>query len=426
MVNANFLGLIIMIQVLSGLFFRNTTILSLSFPFVIYLLWGVMKKPRIGDISISRQLSQERITVGDEINVTISVKNNSENLIEEVFVKDILPGDFDITDGQPNIFTTLAPQAEVIFIYKIRPTRGFHNFEKVRCKVNENFDIGIESDHIICKNNLLVLPNIKKIRNIPVQLKKALVMPGLNLARIGGTGTQFFDTREYQTGDSLRHLNWKILARRPESYFTNIFEQERVAEIALFLDARVKCYNSEFGIDCFEKCVEAVAYLSDTYLSYGNKVGLLIYGDTFNWTSPGFGKFQKERILQSLSKARLGKHELFKKMDEIPVRIFPSRSQVIMITPLQKKDIDSIVRLRAKGYELLLIVPDVISPEIVKYKNHPGFDLIKRLSKLERQSISQELENKGIFVIKWDHNQTFSQVINRNIYKVKIWNRSRS
>ena len=54
----------------------------------------------------------------------------------------------------------------------------------------------------------------------------------------------FWGVREYQMGDSLRHINWKIAARRmiaarqAQELFTNEFEQERIADVGLILDAR--------------------------------------------------------------------------------------------------------------------------------------------------------------------------------------------
>ena len=56
-------------------------------------------------------------------------------------------------------------------------------------------------------------------------------------SRESGAGTEFLGTRPYVDGDPPRHINWKASARW-ERVITNLFEQERMADIGIVLDAR--------------------------------------------------------------------------------------------------------------------------------------------------------------------------------------------
>ena len=57
----------------------------------------------------------------------------------------------------------------------------------------------------------------------------------------------FFGVREYQPGDSLHAVNWRVSARfsshsgdgrESQALFSNEYEQERVADVGIILDAR--------------------------------------------------------------------------------------------------------------------------------------------------------------------------------------------
>lgn len=51
-----------------------------------------------------------------------------------------------------------------------------------------------------------------------------------------GNGTEFADLREYQSGDDLRHIDWRASAKRLNSLIVRDFEVERNANIVLLAD----------------------------------------------------------------------------------------------------------------------------------------------------------------------------------------------
>lgn len=52
-----------------------------------------------------------------------------------------------------------------------------------------------------------------------------------------GNGTEFSDLREYQTGDELRHIDWRATAKRYNSLIVRDYELERNANVVMLLDA---------------------------------------------------------------------------------------------------------------------------------------------------------------------------------------------
>ena len=57
-------------------------------------------------------------------------------------------------------------------------------------------------------------------------------------ARQGGSGIDFWDVREYQAGNPLRRINWKLSARSERELYTSVFEQGAPWPMGLILDAR--------------------------------------------------------------------------------------------------------------------------------------------------------------------------------------------
>jgi uncharacterized protein (DUF58 family) len=216
--------------------------------------------------------------------------------------------------------------------------------------------------------------------------------------------------REYQVGDPLRWINWKVAARHDQTLFTNEFEQERIADVGLILDAR-----SQSDIHCkdgslFEYSVRVTASLADAFLSDGNRVGLLIYGRGQEKTFPGYGKVQRERILRALGNARTSDNLALQSLNYLPTRFFPAHSQIVMVSPLSDHDLPVLFQLRALGYSLLIVSPDPVSFEARLYAKDEVVSVATRLANLERVLLLHKLQRGGIQTVDWDVTRPFDQV----------------
>lgn len=70
---------------------------------------------------------------------------------------------------------------------------------------------------------------LKKHRHTPAGRSGPVVGKGV------GRGLEFREVRSYQAGDDLRHIDWKITARRGEPY-TRVFHEEHQRPVMLFID----------------------------------------------------------------------------------------------------------------------------------------------------------------------------------------------
>ena len=97
----------------------------------------------------------------------------------------------------------------------------------------------------------------------------------------------------------------------------------------------------------------------------------------------------------------------------IPTRLFPTRSQLIFVSPLLAADVELLIRLRARGYQLLIISPDPLTFELAEFTATDQFRLAIRLAQLERTLMLDQLRQADIQVMDWDVTTPFEEAAQR-------------
>jgi uncharacterized protein (DUF58 family) len=272
--------------------------------------------------------------------------------------------------------------------------------------------------------HLTVMPKPLRLRRMAIHPLRTRGHAGPVPARQGGSGTDFFGVREYQSGDPRRWINWRVSARHSSTLFTNEFEWERITDVGLILDARQRTDIRLQGDSLFEHGVQATAALAEAFLNEGNRVGLLAYGDIVDWTLPGYGKVQHERILQALARATTGQSQVFEHLDFLPTRLFPARSQIVLVSPMCQDDLPTLIRLRAHGYQIMVIRPDPTAFELQALESQPGAEMAARIVTLERMLLLFRMRQAGIQVVDWQVDRPFDQVVHTALARVTRWSRN--
>ncbi len=137
-----------------------------------------------------------------------------------------------------------------------------------------------------------------------------------------------------------------------------------------------------------------------------------------NWTFPGYGKVQRERIIRALARAKQGDGKIFERLDYLPTRLFPVRSQLVLISPLLADDVEMLIKLRARGYRLMVISPDPISFERKFLPDTDPINLATHISKFERNLILTQLRQAEIQVVDWPVDILFHQIVHTALSQV--------
>lgn len=258
---------------------------------------------------------------------------------------------------------------------------------------------------------ILVKPDVERMRSLAVRPPRTHGFSGAIPGRQGGSGTNFYGVREYQLGDLLNRINWKSTARHESRLYTNEFERERVADIGLILDARQRTDVQAPTESLFEHSVSATAALADMFLQGGNRVGLLIYGRGQETTFPGYGKVQREKILRALAQSSTGDNMALESFTYLPTRLFPPRSQIVIISPLCQEDLPVLSRLRSYGYQILVVSPNPVHYESLHYGFGVTQPLAVRIATMERQVLLRRLQRSGVLVVDWQVDGPMGQAV---------------
>jgi uncharacterized protein (DUF58 family) len=307
--------------------------------------------------------------------------------------------------------------------YQVEPTRGSYPFTHVVVEVAGDFPMLAGSYDVSCPRELITLPHHRSLSRIPIAPRRTLVYAGTNPARTGGEGTEFFDVRETTNTARLKHINWRATARAHARVYVNEFQQERVADVAIMLDCREAAYRADESGTLFDAATSAAASLADTVLEAGNRVGYLGYGLMIDWIAPGFGRAQKHRILTRIARSVTGMSHVFTELDNVPPRLFPQGSQVIIISPLTEGDASSIRSLLSHGHAILVVSPDPTPYELADPSDHDE-RASNLLIKLERRVRLQQLRHAGAAVIDWNTAEPLEQAVARSLGMVQaVWRR---
>jgi uncharacterized protein (DUF58 family) len=121
---------------------------------------------------------------------------------------------------------------------------------------------------------------------------------------------------------------------------------------------------------------------------------------------PGYGKMQLHRIMGCLSRAKVGAEgPASTYLHFLPIRMFPSHAFIIVISSLAAVDRPFFQRLRAHGYQVLLISPDPIDFAYPTLSQDITNRLAIRATRIERRLRLNDIAQLQIPVIDWQVDQ---------------------
>jgi uncharacterized protein (DUF58 family) len=407
---------------LGGLVTLRGAILALCIPLFLFWAYGLLHGPDSLSLKIERELGAERVAPNTPVTVRVMVTNLGPSL-DLLSLADAVPASLEVLDGSHRHLVALARGASFSFEYQVRGPRGAYAFEKLCAEASDQLGLVAVRQQLQTWGHVYIYPVISRIREVRIRPRRTRVYAGSIPARVGGAGAEFFGVRAYVAGDSPRRINWRASARHAEELFSNDFQQERVADVAIVLDGRERSNLRRDGDSLFEHSVLAAGTLADALLHQGNRVGLLIYSQYLQWTFPAYGKVQRERILSALSRAEPGSSQVFEGLQYLPARLFPPQSQIVLVSPLLPDDYSTLLQLRARGYQVLVVSPDPVAFEEqqlpargAKY-TADDVRLSARIVRLERAWLLARLRRAGVEIVEWNVTQSFDEATRRAFHR---------
>jgi len=123
-------------------------------------------------------------------------------------------------------------------------------------------------------NELIALKRFA--RRVRYKPEGKVLRGGDHLSRLRGRGMDFAEVRNYQAGDEIRHMEWRVTARTGRPHI-KVYQEERERPVVLLTDFNPSMY---FGTRVAFKSVIAAqlsALIAWTAVKQGDRIGAMFY-----------------------------------------------------------------------------------------------------------------------------------------------------
>ncbi len=139
----------------------------------------------------------------------------------------------------------------------------------------------------------------KEIPNLQIN-RSQNPLAGMLTSNFKGRGIDFAEVRQYEPGDDVRTIDWRVTARTQEPH-TKLFQEERERPVMLLVDQSASMF---FGSKVRFKSVlaaEVASLLAWSCLNHGDRVGGMVFDDkTHREVRPKRNKNSVLRLLSEL------------------------------------------------------------------------------------------------------------------------------
>ena len=200
---------------------------------------------------------------------------------------------------------------------------------------------------------------ISQIKKILLKSDKlsSQILAGEYKSAFKGTGLNFESIREYQHGDEIKNLDWKVTARMQGPYIRQ-YKEERQMTLLLVIDLSA---SSLFGTEEKTKqeiTIELASILAFLAIKNNDKVGLMIVSEDVEfYLEPKQGKAHIFRLIKELLTFKpLHKTTNIKKTLSSVIRLSPKHSIIFYISDfLDSSHYNHEIKILKKTQDLSLV-----------------------------------------------------------------------
>lgn len=211
-------------------------------------------------------------------------------------------------------------------------------------------------------------------------------------SRRPGAGSEFATVRPFVVGDRLRHVNWRVTARRQDLHVTTT-SADREASLLLAVDT-----TSELGppgSTSLDVAVRAAATLARRHLFAGDRVGLVDLAAPTRVLLPGAGRRHLDRVVDRLIGLRRRSPGDLRPWPAVLRRTAPD-AVVVVLSPLLREAVASAVARLAQLGRTVIVVDT-----LADVTDRAGLSAAERLLRLEQEATVERLVDGGVAVVPW-------------------------
>ncbi|MBD1393088.1 DUF58 domain-containing protein [Mucilaginibacter glaciei] len=128
--------------------------------------------------------------------------------------------------------------------------------------------------------------HIRQLANLELLARQVVegFITGLHQSPFHGFSVEFAEHRLYNNGESVKNIDWKLLART-DKLFVKQFEEETNLRCYLLLDTSSSMNFPEVGMNKLQFSVYAIASLMYLFKKQRDAFGLCLFADKMEWMS---------------------------------------------------------------------------------------------------------------------------------------------
>lgn len=401
----------IWILLLAALFFKGKILYVLFYTLLLtYTLSQSLLNRGFNALQARRELSVERIFLGEEVDVKVKLENPTRIPLVWVLASDETTHQLNVTTAKRAV-VSLGPRQRREWTYRVvGRQRGIHTLGPLHLEAGDAFGIAHLQGRAQILSPLVVYPRIHNIADLG--LPSTLPFGDVQTAK------RFFDdpahtigTREYQPGDPFKSVHWKVTARTGDLHVKE-YQPTIAVDTVLFLNLNEPEYEVHLLDHYSELAIEVAASIGYDWVQKRQSVGLATNGshplEANEETMPGGIRAIEQTIYIPPRKGGGGLMQILDVLATVqcapatPFVQLVSRmtprlnwgATLILITPVDSPELLALVfSLRRSGFNVIIVVVG-FAPIHTEYLHRPpaaGITLyhVRSPSELEAMGVAR-------------------------------------
>ncbi|SDK62158.1 DUF58 domain-containing protein [Natronorubrum texcoconense] len=406
-------SVIALIGIVLGVLYQQPTIILAGGIGVGFAAYGQLSDVPELEVTVDRVVSEPRPEPGDDVGVTVTIRNDGNRRIRDLRVIDGVPPELTVTSGSPRMGTTLGRGETVSLQYTISARRGRYQFDPALLLVR-TITGATETEHRVSAESEPAITCLPTIESLPSSTRLLQNRGSQQVGQLStnkpSAGVEFHSVREFHPSDPVTRIDWNRYARDRE-LATVSFHEDRSAVVIVAIDARTDAYcapatsEREHAVD---RSVSDAATVFGSLLSEGHSVGLASIGQDPLWLAPNRGTAHLNRGQSLLgTAAAIGPQPPESEGYDLDrFTLAPSSAQILLFTPLcDDGSVEIVHTLRSRGVTVTIVSPDPTitdSPE-------------RALARVERRLRIQALRSTAISVVDRGWNTSLDRAIRGSV-----------
>lgn len=333
--------------------------------FGIYLLGKLWTRQAMRAIRHRRTLSSDRAFLGEVVKAELEIVNTSWLPLPWLRLRDNLPVQLHVPSSFHRVISLL-PHERATFTYQLHcRRRGYYRLGPLFLWAGDLFGVAQEVRRREELQLLTVYPKIVPLSHITLPSQSPFgELPSRQ--HIFEDPTRVIGVRDYTSGDSMRHINWKTSANVGRLQVKK-YEPTISLETALFLNLNSEEYDPRSRADASELAIVIAASIANHLVEKRQAVGLVTNGldplaEKVRAVSlpPRKGRGHLVKLLEILARVEVHPAHPFTELLHRESVILSWGTTAVVITPKETEDLFAgLLQLRRRGFYVVLIIVEI-------------------------------------------------------------------